>query len=319
MVVCVVTSTRATAVSTGTCAQFAGLRRRAVWSGDFDAGLGQPMTTQIARSRYEELRATAKRHSWLRRIRPQSLASSLNRFVGAPDGRRQVVEIDGVRLYLDPLTHLGSCLLSDGYEPGLVEIIRRELRRGSTFLDIGANEGFYSALAASVVGPTGRVIAIEPQSRLQDLIEINILLNGRCECAVLPCAIGSTDNERRAMSLTPILQTGSTSLVQRYRWSKKTQEVRMRTLDSLLDELQVRQIDCMKVDVEGFEIEVIKSARKALKAGLIKFITLDYHSSLLRQMNADPSEADLILRDAGYVHEGDGKLSELVLYRHAGS
>src|SRR5262245_45011151 len=64
------------------------------------------------------------------------------------------------------------------YEPHVCAALRRVLRPGMTFLDIGANVGFFTMLAASAVGATGRVFAVEPfQSNLK-LLYLNAQLNG---------------------------------------------------------------------------------------------------------------------------------------------
>jgi len=64
----------------------------------------------------------------------------------------------------DPRTYLGRQLYYFGYyEPGICDFVRRRLRPGETFLDIGANYGLYSIISSYVVGCEGRVIAFEPQ------------------------------------------------------------------------------------------------------------------------------------------------------------
>lgn len=63
------------------------------------------------------------------------------------------------------------------------ELLRRLLRPGETFVDVGANVGYYTALASRWVGPSGHVLALEPQSenyaRLQRSIELNVASNVR--------------------------------------------------------------------------------------------------------------------------------------------
>jgi FkbM family methyltransferase len=229
--------------------------------------------------------------------------------------RRGIVDVDGLRLYLDPLTHLGFHLLNEGtYEPDFVEIVRRSLPTGGTFLDIGANEGFYCAIAAAALGGSGRIVAVEPQSRLRDIIEINTRLNGATSCEIHTCAIGTADNATARMSLTPSLATGASSLAKRYRWNLKHEAVRIRSLDRLAAELNLTRVDLMKVDVEGFEVEVIKSGRNFFRSGAVKLLALDYHGPVLRKTGTDPGEADRILRDAGYTRDRDGPLDCLCFY-----
>ena len=105
------------------------------------------------------LHARARR---LRRLRPAALAS----FALGMLAQRRIVEAEGMRVLIDPTTHLGDEILGTGtYEPETVRLFRENLRPGDTMLDIGANEGFFAALAGSLVGAAGTVLAVEPQSR----------------------------------------------------------------------------------------------------------------------------------------------------------
>ena len=102
----------------------------------------------------------------------------------------------GVRLYLDPFTALGQQLLLDGASSAkTVEILRRQLGLGKVFLDVGANEGFYSALVGRLVGPSGMVIAVEPQRACRDLIEINLRINQVSWARVYSNAMGGPDGQ----------------------------------------------------------------------------------------------------------------------------
>src|SRR5262249_6754035 len=79
--------------------------------------------------------------------------------------RYRCVSVGGFRLYVDvkdPL--IGACFAAGApYERHLTAALRAALRPGDTFLDLGANMGYYTMLAASRVGPGGRVIAFEPR------------------------------------------------------------------------------------------------------------------------------------------------------------
>lgn len=99
-----------------------------------------------------KLEATRERCKWLFRIRPQSLATPLFKLF-CPYERRTIVPVEGLQLYLDPLSHLAGDILSEGtYEASTVALFRDTIRPGDTVLDIGANEGFFSALADGRIG-----------------------------------------------------------------------------------------------------------------------------------------------------------------------
>src|SRR4051812_38970298 len=111
----------------------------------------------------------------LARVRPAPVASALKRLLRV---RRRAVTTPEGTFWIDPVSNLGLELLRGRYEPSLTEVVRRYLRPGGVFVDVGANEGYFSAIAARLVGPTGRVVAVEPQARLRPVLEENFRLNG---------------------------------------------------------------------------------------------------------------------------------------------
>src|SRR5262249_19498825 len=132
----------------------------------------------LAQKNVEAMTALAAKWHWLYEMKPRRLGAFLLQALGPWERRRIANTKVGVRLYLDPFNSLGQQLLLDGaYERETVEILRRLLCPGKVFLDVGANEGFYSTLAGRLVGSSGMVIAVEPQRVCRDLIEINLRIN----------------------------------------------------------------------------------------------------------------------------------------------
>jgi FkbM family methyltransferase len=82
-------------------------------------------------------------------------------------------------IYVDPLEpFIGRGIAAGNYEPGVEAIFRKCVRPGMTVLDIGANVGFFTMLAASLVGPEGRVVAFEPNSNNVRMLEASRRANG---------------------------------------------------------------------------------------------------------------------------------------------
>ena len=124
------------------------------------------------------LRSLAQRYGWIQGIKPKTLASRLGSLLLSQDRRRVVGTRMGIRLYLDPLSHLGQQILRYGvYEPKTYDIVRSRLRPDDVFVDVGANEGVSSAVAGKIVGEQRAVVAIEPQAGVRGIIEINCRLN----------------------------------------------------------------------------------------------------------------------------------------------
>jgi len=90
----------------------------------------------------------------LRRLRPAALATHLKQLLRI---KRVIVPTDVGSFFVDPVSHLGDSLIRDGrYEPNMEAALRRHLRPGGTFVDVGANEGYFSVLGGRIVGPGGR-------------------------------------------------------------------------------------------------------------------------------------------------------------------
>src|SRR5262245_6668785 len=112
----------------------------------------------------------------LLRVRPAPLAELLKRALRV---RRQTVETKDGRFWIDTATLIRREINEPGvFEPQMIAKLVRWLAPGDVFVDLGANEGYFTVLGAKLVGPSGRVIAIEPQDRLAGVIEENLRLNG---------------------------------------------------------------------------------------------------------------------------------------------
>jgi FkbM family methyltransferase len=108
-------------------------------------------------------------------------------------GPEDVVEADvgGVRLALDRADHsVASVMLRDGaYEPHVTRVLTGLLAPGMTFLDVGANVGYFTVLAGGLVGAGGRVIAVEPSSENCRLLLRSLELNHLANVTLLPLAL----------------------------------------------------------------------------------------------------------------------------------
>ncbi len=230
-----------------------------------------------------------------------------------------------VRAYVHPHTHLGGTLLATGrYEAETEDILRDEIRQGDIFLDIGANEGFLSAYAGMLVGPSGLVIAVEPQSRLQSLIEINLRLNDVRRFHIVHRAIGDTSSGTALINLYPETNSGQSSLMKkpRFGWTAIRHEqeaVRFVTPADLLRDCSVDRFDMIKVDVEGFEYKVVDALLPLIRDGRVGKLLLDYHTAILTKFGIEPATIHRKLLDAGMrVVRGDSEhLQSYLLYHHS--
>lgn len=223
------------------------------------------------------------RFGWLIRLRPQVLANPLIKLV-SPHDHRRLIDCDGLRLYIDPMSDLGRSIIRHrSYEPDVVKIFKENVRPGDVVFDIGANEGYFAALAASLVGREGLVVAVEPQSRLYDILSINLTLNAVGRTSVYAAAVDAESGNSLNLSLTPLSNTGASSIVRQYRWSRATELVQTVSMEDIFKREELSSIDFIKIDVEGFEYEVINSLESLLKRKCVRKMLVDYHASILRE------------------------------------
>ena len=185
------------------------------------------------------------------------------------------------------------------WEPNLTAWIRRRLRSGDTFVDVGANIGYYTLLAGQLVGPTGKVVAIEAAPSAFRALEENVARNQarNVRSSNVACwdsegtlhlyAEGATDSH-----LTSVLpQAGRTF----------EGEVPARPLTAILSSDEIRSARLVKIDIEGAEGPAV--------AGMIPLLT-EGRPDLEVMVEVDPdrmpaegpgvNEVLRIFKDAGF-------------------
>jgi FkbM family methyltransferase len=230
-----------------------------------------------------------RRFAWLLKVRPQPLAVLLGNIVAGRRRRRLVELPNGIVYHFDPLTQFASRWFEIGaYERDTEAIFRAEIGPDDIVVDVGANEGYFTILAAQLAH-RGRVIAVEPQARCIDSVARNLAANNIRNCTILPVALGQSPGKGQ-MLLMPEMNSGASSLVRSYRWSRRKQPVEIIDANELAARVAVEVFDFVKIDVEGYEPEVVQGLLPLLRAGHIKKLLLDYHPTLLAPRGIRPED-----------------------------
>jgi FkbM family methyltransferase len=163
------------------------------------------------------------------------------------------------------------------------------LRRGDLFVDIGANIGSYSILAAAGAGADA--IAIEPIPATFDSLSRNITVS-RLETRVRSCAKGLS---RVAGTLRFTTTQDSVNHVLAEGEDAVSAEVPVITLDMLLEESeQSRAPTAIKIDVEGHELAVLEGAAKTLRSPDLKAVVMETNGSGARYGYSDEALIDIM-------------------------
>lgn len=237
-------------------------------------------------------------------IRPAPLASVLCRLLGLH--RRVPFQTPQGLFWLSPMTDLGRRLLIDGYyEPSMIQTLNQCLRPGGTFIDAGANEGYFSVVASRLVGDAGRVIAIEPQDRLQKVIQQNLLLNGCSNVSVIRAALGESCGEV-TLNLAADMNTGASSMFSTAKYPLQKERVPCCSLARLMEDCSVDKCSLLKIDVEGAEHLILMSASDLLASGKIETIAVEFHDAILARLGVTRHEVDSFLHGLGYATRSAG-------------
>jgi len=159
------------------------------------------------------------------------------------------------------------CLYVCGsFEPNEFAFVDRVLKPGMVFIDVGANDGYYTLFAARRVGPTGKVIAVEPSSRERAHLQRNLGRNGLENVQVVAAALGA-EAGFVDLHLAHGVHAGHNTLgdfahddVVR----ASSERVPLETLDAVVARQGVSRVDMVKIDVEGGEAGVVAGAQKVL-------------------------------------------------------
>lgn len=216
-----------------------------------------------------------------------------------PEIRR--VEAQGFALFVDMGDRvIGRAIAQTGvHEPDTSAVVRAALAAGDTMVDVGANIGWFTMLGASRVGPTGRVLAVEPNPGSCRLIEQSAAANGFGAVDVVAAAVADHSG-------VAVLETdGSNGRIIPLDGGVEqavpcSYVVPVRRLDDLVAAAGLSSLALVKIDVEGAEPLVLRGGRDALRRWR-PTIVCEFSPLLMRgNFGSDPADYLKELRDLGY-------------------
>ena len=149
------------------------------------------------------------------------------------------------------------------YERAELNLLNRLLSEESVFVDIGANFGLYSLVASQKITNSGKVICFEPFPKNYAALKKNISLNSKSNIISENIALGDKKDELSLYYQPNEKNLGIVSA--NFMENSKTIEVDVMSLDEYVNENGIDKIDFIKIDVEGFENQVIVGMKKTLE------------------------------------------------------
>lgn len=172
----------------------------------------------------------------------------------------------GVDIVIDPSRDKGveqSIFRTGAYEKGTLSVIQTVLQPGDRFVDIGSNVGMMTLVAAKAVGPLGRVDAFEPLPEIRHLLKESVESGKLGNVVIHDCALGASTS-KMAIHRHPEVNRGSASLA----WPSTSDDsimIDIDTLDERIFQQTPQPIRMIKIDVEGWELEVLKGSVNTLR------------------------------------------------------
>jgi FkbM family methyltransferase len=219
-------------------------------------------------------------------------------------GSEAIATRNGVTWRLDLREGIDFAIWARGtFEPSTVAAYRRLLRPGMTVIDIGANVGAHTLRFAQAVGVSGHVFAYEPTgdafARLTATIGTNPELAARIDARQV-MLLASDDGElpTSVIASWPLKATPDLHPTIRGR-ALSTIGASVSTLDALMERAAPARVDLIKLDVDGYECDVIDGGRRTI-AKHRPLILIEIAAHALRAANRTSDELMTRLHDAGY-------------------
>jgi FkbM family methyltransferase len=214
----------------------------------------------------------------------------------------QTVE-PNVRMYLDPQEYVARAILESGeWESESWHVMRESLPVGGTFVDVGAQIGYYSLKAAQVVGPAGHVIAIEPNPETLQILNGNVQASNPHIVSVAPVACSDKEDMLEFFASAEA-NTGESSFSKANASQSgvtHSYKVRARPLDDVVRESGVTRVDVIKIDVEGAEYLVLQGSRETL-AKFKPAVLVEIIDHQLKEMGSSAEQVRQFFREHGYA------------------
>lgn len=187
------------------------------------------------------------------------------------------------------------------YEPGTTRLISTLLREGDTFVDVGANNGYFSLLASTITGTKGKVFAFEPSPATAARLRMNVELNNATNVQVIQEALWS------APTSLPLFfsaqEDGMNSLYPRTldmsRGYTGETTVKVTTLDSFLPNEKIR---LLKIDAEGAEMEILRGSSSSISSGHVEGLIVEWAPIQFQRLSDWDNRFEL-LRKLGEIYE----------------
>ncbi|MEM9950748.1 MAG: FkbM family methyltransferase [Chloroflexota bacterium] len=176
----------------------------------------------------------------------------------------EITYLDRFKLHLNTQSHIEWHLFINGvYEPHIHKVFRKNITKGDTVMDIGANIGVHTLYLSQLVGHEGKVISLEPFPPVLEKLNANLSRNNIENVTVESVAASDTPSERPMVNVYSNNE-GTASL-----WHEEANGIRhvvsVTTIDEIVEKHQLTSLKLIKMDIQGSEALALKGAQNTLR------------------------------------------------------
>jgi FkbM family methyltransferase len=203
-------------------------------------------------------------------------------------------------MYLDTSDPFQADMAYGAYQTSVVERILRLARRGDVVLTAGAQLGYMALALAQAVGLDGKVLAFEADPRMVEKCSENLSLNKSEGVRLVPVALGSSNGE---LDISLSSTAGQSSFAIAHHHLRYTR-VPVRTGDEVLADLGITRLDGIVLDVEGWEVQVLRGLSRTLSNHLPRWAIVECWDVALKAANSSAQELLRELERLGWETSG---------------
>ena len=185
-----------------------------------------------------------------------------------------LAEVQGHKMFMD--AKASGLVLTGYWEKHETEMFKKVIKEGMTVVDIGAHIGYYTIIAANLVGKKGKIYAFEPEPENYSLLVKNIEINGYQNIIPVKKAVSNKVGTAKLFLGTSALHT-----ILESKGNNQSIEVETTTLDGFFTEKE--KIDVIKMDAEGAEYMILQGMRRLLEDNNDLIILTEFYPALLKK------------------------------------
>ncbi len=206
---------------------------------------------------------------------------------------KDIIEVQGSKMYVNPeglpksyIKTFEAYIISDSWEELTTEMFKKVVKEGDIVVDLGANIGYFTLLAARLVGEKGKVYAFEPEPHNYSLLCKNIEINGYDNVIATQKAVSDTSG--KVKFYLDREDTGAHSIYQLDK-GERFIEIETVNLDEFFEDKK-HPINVIKMDVEGAEMVAFSGMERIIRENKDLKMFVEFYFPGIKRAGGSPEE-----------------------------